>query len=77
VTKQKFGVVGVVKAVFSLLAWVMAIMGIAAISFGLFTWDLGMFFSGLLSLLSSYAWGLVGSMWERLERLEQKTQHLE
>jgi hypothetical protein len=62
----------VLKAVFSIIAWISILGGIVAIVLGLWTWDLGGLFSGLMGLLNGYAWGLLGDMWERLENAERK-----
>ena len=60
------------KALFSMLASVMLLIGLGSLVASLIMWDLAVLLSGCLALLNSYAWGLVGSMWERLERLEKR-----
>lgn len=61
------------KAVFSLVAWISFLAGAVALLLGLFVdWNLGSVSAGAMGLLNSYAWGLVGDMWERLEKAERK-----
>ena len=61
------------KAVFILVSWISILGGVSAILLGLFVaWDLGSVFAGSMGLLNGYAWGLVGDMWDRLEKAERK-----
>lgn len=61
------------KAVFNLIAWISALIGIMVLFVALFwLWSIALFVSGAIALLHSYAWGLVSDMWERLERAERK-----
>lgn len=66
------------KALFSLVAWISLLAGVVSLLVGLFvTWNLGSIFAGLMGLLNSYAWGLVGDMWKRLGDAERKLSRIE
>lgn len=65
------------KAVFSLVAGISALIGVITLFLGLVTWNIVAFISGVVALVYSYAWSLVGSMWERLEEFERKLSRIE
>jgi thiol:disulfide interchange protein len=65
------------RAVFSLVSSISALTGVIMLLTAVFlTWDLLSLVSALVALLDSYAWSLVGSMWERLERVERKQSNI-
>lgn len=65
------------KAVFSLVSSISALTGVIMLLTAVFvTWDLLSLVSALVAFLNSYAWSLVGSMWERLERIERKQSNI-
>jgi len=64
------------KAFFNALASLIGLFGVISLFLGLFTWNMGIFFSGIFGLANAYAWSLVGDLSEKVEQLERKTANI-
>ncbi len=64
------------KIVFTALSAVSALGGLVQLYFCIVQLptlpSLAWFFSGLISLLSSYAWGMIGDMWQKQQELGRR-----
>lgn len=64
------------KRLFELIAYVSFISGIVSIILFFMMintlFAFGFLFSAVMGFAYSYAWGLIGEMWEKIERLERK-----
>ena len=61
----------VVQSIFSVLAWVLALLGAVALLWGVFTWDWAMILAAGFALLNSYAWGAVARLADQLDAVRK------